>query len=115
MPDHNKNKKYKEEQQEVLQSLLNIISGEDETFLIYDLDNNISDKQTQILQLLNSIKKYYPSSSCRGINNKSCKKPYMSIIRYILKYNGYSLYSKYYSFNKDDKMIKIKKYKIENL
>ena len=56
MTDHKKNNKYKEEQQEVLQSLLNIISGEDETFLIYDLDNNISDKQTQILQLLNSIK-----------------------------------------------------------
>jgi len=115
MPDHKKNSKYKEEQQEVLQSLLNIISGEDKTFLLYDLDNNIDDKQTQILHLLNSIKKYYPSSSCRGINNKSCKKPYMSIIRYVLKHNGYSLYSKYYSFKKDDKMIKTKKYKIENL
>lgn len=32
MTDHKKNNKYKEEQQEVLQSLLNIISGEDETF-----------------------------------------------------------------------------------
>jgi hypothetical protein len=47
MPDHKKNSKYKEEQKEVLQSLLNIISGEDETFLLYDLDNNINDIQTK--------------------------------------------------------------------
>jgi hypothetical protein len=63
----------------------------------------------------NSIKKYYPSSSCRGTNSKNCKRPYMSIIRYVLKHNGYSLYSKYYSFKKENNMIKTKKYKIENL
>ena len=39
----------------------------------------------------------------------------MSIIRYVLKHNGYSLYSKYYSFKKENNMIKTKKYKIENL
>ena len=115
MPDHKKNSKYKEEQKEVLQSLLNIISGEDETFLLYDLDNNINDIQTKVLQLTNNIKKYYPSSSCIGINGKKCKRPYMSIIRYVLKHNGYSLYSKYYSFKKENNMIKTKKYKIENL
>ena len=94
MPDHKKNSKYKEEQKEVLQSLLNIISGEDETFLLYNLDNNINDIQTKVLQLTNNIKKYYPSSSCIGINGKKCKRPYMSIIRYVLKQNGYSLYPK---------------------
>lgn len=56
MPDHKKNSKYREEQQEILQALVNIISGEDETFLLYDLDNNVNDIKTQVLQLSNSIK-----------------------------------------------------------
>ena len=68
--------KYKKEQHEVLENLLNILNyNNDYTFYLYDLDNN-KNLQESIISLSNEIKKYYPASSCIGVNNQKCKRPY---------------------------------------
>jgi hypothetical protein len=51
---------------------------------MYNLENN-QELQENIMNLGKDIKKYYSCSSCKGLNNKICKKPYLSIIKYILK------------------------------
>ena len=59
------------------------------------------------------IKKFYPSSCCRGINSKDCKRPYLCIIRFILKYHEKELFysDSTYIIDENNK-IRTKKYKI---
>ena len=111
MPDIKKNIKFKEEQQEIINKLFQILG--DKRFILYELDNN-EKKQKEIIELGEDIKKYYSCSTCRGINIPDCKRPYLSIIRFLLKKNGYEFYSKDYSINQGDdkKYIRTKKYNI---
>ena len=41
-------------------------------FYLYDLDNN-KELQDNIMNLVDNIIKYYPSSNCNGINKKNVK------------------------------------------
>ena len=85
MVDIKKEHKYKKEQEELLNKLLLILNyNNDYTFYLYDLDNKI-ELQESIIGLSDDIRKYYPSSTCMGVNGKECKRPYLSIIRYIIK------------------------------
>ena len=93
MPDIKKLIKYKNEQDEIYNKLLEILNyNNNYSFTLDEIDNN-SELQLSVLSLINDIKKYYPSSSCTAITNKECKRPYMSIIRYILKFYNRALYS----------------------
>ena len=79
---------------------------------MYDLDNKI-ELQNSIIGLSDDIIKYYPASSCIGVNGQNCKRPYLSIIRYIMKYNNKELYFMDYRLEIEDKKnIRTKKYKI---
>jgi hypothetical protein len=113
MVDIKKEHKYKKEQEELLNKLLLILNyNNDYTFYLYDLDNKI-ELQESIISLSDDIKKYYPASSCIGINGQNCKRPYLSIIRYIMKYNNKELYFMDYRLEIEDKKnIRTKKYKI---
>jgi len=113
MPDKKKLFKYKKEQHEVLENLLNILNyNNDYTFYLYDLDNN-KNLQESIISLSNEIKKYYPASSCIGVNNQKCKRPYLSIIRYILKFHNKELYVMDFTMNiENGETTRTKKYKI---
>ena len=113
MPDKKKLLKYNKEQQEILDKLKNILNyNNDYTFYLYDLDNK-TDLQESIIGLSNDIKKYYPASSCMGVNGKKCKRPYLSIIRYILKFHNKELYFMDYTLEfEDKKTTRTKKYKI---
>ena len=113
MPDKKKLLKYKKEQQELLGKLLNILNyNNDYTFYLYDLDNK-TELQKSIIDLSNNIKKYYPSSTCTGINRKKCKRPSLSIIRYILKFHNKELYVMDYVLNiENGETTRTKKYKI---
>ncbi len=113
MPDKKKLLKYKKEQQEILDKLLNILNyNNDHTFYLYDLDNK-AELRENILGLSDDIIKYYPSSSCMGVNGKKCKRPYLSIIRYILKFHNKELYFMDFTLEIDNKKtIRTKKYKI---
>ena len=91
MVDKKKKNKYKQEQQEILDKLLTVLNyNNDYTFYLYDLDNKTK-LQESIINLSDDIRKYYPSSSCMGVNGKKCKRPYLSIIRYILKFHNKEL------------------------
>ncbi len=113
MPNKKKQLKYEKEQQEILDKLLEILNyNNDYTFYLYDLDNKIK-LQESIIDLSNDIRKYYPSSSCMGINGKKCKRPYLSIIRYIIKFHNKELYFMDYTLEiENGKTIRTKKYKI---
>ena len=113
MVDIKKEHKYKKEQEELLNKLLLILNyNNDYTFYLYDLDNKI-ELQESIISLSDDIKKYYPASSCIGINGQNCKRPYLSIIRYIMKYNNKELYFMDYTLETGyKKTIRTKKYKI---
>jgi len=113
MPDKKKLLKYQREQQELLDKLLNILNyNNDYTFYLYDLDN-ITELQESIIGLSNDIRKYYPASSCIGVNGQKCKRRYLSIIRYILKFHNKELYVMDYVLNiENGEMTRTKKYKI---
>lgn len=113
MPYPNKDIKYKTEQKNILTKLLDILGyNTSKTFLLYDLDNDL-ETQEKITNLCEDIKKYYPSSSCIGTNGKKCNRPYLSIIRYILKHNNMKLYSMNYVIPTDNKKyIRTKQYTI---
>lgn len=92
MPNKKKQIKYIIEQTNILDKLLEILNyNNDYSFYLYDLDNK-TDLQKSILNLSDDIRKYYPSSSCMGVNGKKCKRPYLSIIRYIMKFHNKELY-----------------------
>jgi hypothetical protein len=113
MVDIKKQLKYKNEQEKLLNKLLEILNyNNDYTFYLYDLDNK-KELQESIIGLSDDIIKYYPSSICTGINGKNCKRPYLSIIKYILKFHNKEFYTKDYRLNiEDEKNIRTIKYKI---
>ena len=113
MVDIKKEHKYKKEQEELLNKLLLILNyNNDYTFYLYDLDNKI-ELQESIIGLTDDIKKYYPASSCIGVNGQNCKRPYLSIIRFLLKFHNKEFYTMDYRFDIEDKKnIRTKKYKI---
>lgn len=112
MVDIKRNIKYKKEQIIVLNKLLEILNyNNDYIFYLYDLDNNIN-LQNTILDLTNEIKEYYPSSKCNGINGKKCKRPYLSIIKFLLKIHNKELYRMDHIIKINNKNIRTIKYKI---
>lgn len=113
MPDKKKLLKYNKEQQEILDKLKNILNyNNDYTFYLYDLDNKI-ELQESIIGLSDDIRKYYPASSCIGVNGQNCKRPYLSIIRYILKFHNKELYAMDFTMNiENGETTRTKKYKI---
>ena len=114
MPDIKKNIKYLEQQERVLNTLLQLLNiNGNYTFLLTDLDEN-PDLQRKILDLGPEIRRFYPSSGCSGINGRTqCKRPYLSIIRYLLKYHGKELYSNDHAIPIDNRQYKkTKKYRI---
>ena len=113
MVDIKKEHKYKKEQEELLNKLLLILNyNNDYTFYLYDLDNKI-ELQNSIIGLSDDIRKYYPSSTCMGVNGQNCKRPYLSIIRYILKFHNKELYFMDFTLEiENKKTIRTKKYKI---
>ncbi len=114
MPDLRKSIKYSVEQENIKNKLLDYIKiDEDNSFVLYELDNN-KEKQDNILSLKDDIKKYYPSSCCNGVNTKECKRPYLSIIKYILKYHDINYTTKNHSRTIGNNLTVItKKYKLE--
>ena len=93
--------KYQPEREEVCNKLIIILNLNDEkTFLLSELDEDI-EKQNKILEMKEEIQKYFAVSTISSFKpNFECKRPYLNIIRSILRMQKYE-------FEGNDFMIKI--------
>jgi hypothetical protein len=82
--------KYKNEREQLCEQIIDIINL-DETgcFLLSEIDEN-NDKQNKIIDLKDKIKQIFAVSTISSFKpNFVCKRPYLNIIRSILRQQGY--------------------------
>jgi hypothetical protein len=99
--------KYKEEREIICQKLISILDLKDgNSFLLSDLDNDIA-KQTAILDMKDEIQKCFAVSAITPfIPNRDCKRPYLNIVRGILRQQGYIFEGNNSSINEEKRTIK---------
>ena len=105
--------KYQNEREEICNKIITILElTEDNTFLLCELDEDI-EKQNKILELKEEIKKYFACSTISSFKpNFECKRPYLNIIRSILRKQNYTFVGDDIFFRKQDgTYIKTMKYK----
>ena len=97
--------KYKTEREEICKKLLEILKLDDnQSFLLCELDNDV-EKQTAILNMKEEIQKCFAVSSIATFKpDRECKRPYLNIVRGILRKQGYT-FDCDTSFNKIEKGI----------
>lgn len=86
--------KYSSQREELCNKIIKILQLNDEnTFLLCDLDRDI-EKQEKILALKDEIKSIFACSTISTFKpNFQCKRPYLNIIRSILRQQGYDVES----------------------
>jgi hypothetical protein len=91
--------KYVSEREEICNELINIIKLDAEgCFLLSNLDIDI-EKQNMILEMKDKIKDYFAVSTISSFKqNFPCKRPYLNVIRSILRQQGYTFEGKDYEF-----------------
>ena len=106
----NKSDLYKDEQYLFVDKLIDILNlDEDNSITLYDLDNN-EDIKEKILYLIPEIKKYFRFDCIHGVRNTEIvKRPYLSIIRNIIKLKYNMVISNYHT-KRDNKHVRTKKY-----
>ena len=105
--------KYQNEREDICNKIITILElKEDNTFLLCELDEDI-EKQNKILELKEEIKKYFACSTISSFKpNFECKRPYLNIIRSILRKQNYTFVGDDIFFRKiDGTYIKTMKYK----
>ena len=109
--------KYQNEREEICNKLIEILQlDENNNFLLYDLEEDIN-KQQNILEMKEEIKKYFAVSCISSFKpNFKCKRPYLNIVRSILRQQNYTFEGSDYSLKFDNGLIKRTiKYKIYRL
>lgn len=83
---------YAKERKDILDKILNIlsISKTGDIFYIDDLDGDV-EKQNQILELEDDIKKCFSASGWKCLAEEGVLKKYVSIVKYILKHMNIKL------------------------
>jgi hypothetical protein len=83
--------KYLTEREEICNKIISILGlKEDNTFLLCELDEDI-EKQNKIMHLKEEIQKYFACSTISSFKpNFECKRPYLNIIRSILRKQNYN-------------------------
>ena len=84
--------KYQTEREDICKRLISIIELDDnKSFLLCDLDND-TEKQNQITEMKEEIQKYFACSTISSFKpNFECKRPYLNIIRSILRKQNYNI------------------------
>lgn len=84
--------KYQVEREDICKKIIAILDLDPEnSFLLCELDNNV-DKQTQLVELKPEIQKYFACSTISSFKpNFTCKRPYLNIIRSILRKQNYTI------------------------
>jgi hypothetical protein len=82
--------RFKNEREEICNKLIEILQlDNNNSFLLNDLDNDI-EKQNTILCMKDEIKKYFAVSCISAFKpNFECKRPYLNIVRSILRKQNY--------------------------
>lgn len=83
--------KYHNERELICNEILTILElSDDNTFLLYELDKDI-EKQNKILDLKEEIQTYFACSTISSFKpNFVCIRPYLNIIRSILRKQNYT-------------------------
>ena len=83
--------KYKNEREDICKKLIAILQLDlNNSFLLADLDADM-DKQTAILTMKEEIQKCFAVSSISSFKpDRECKRPYLNIVRGILRKQGYT-------------------------
>jgi hypothetical protein len=83
--------KYRVEREEICKKLITILKlDEQNSFLLCDLDTDI-EKQTAIMNMKEEIQKCFACSEISSFKpNFDCKRPYLNIVRGILRKQGYT-------------------------
>lgn len=86
--------KYKNERDEICKKLIDILQLDTEnSFTLCELDADIQ-KQDKILLMKDEIQKYFACSEISSFKpNFECKRPYLNIVRGILRKEGYQFIS----------------------
>jgi hypothetical protein len=106
--------KYPEQRAAICEKIVNILDlNEEQGFLLCDLDADL-EKQHQLLELKDEIKKYFACSTISSFKpNFECKRPYLNLVRSILRQEGYTVESVDYWLKVDDGSFKrTMKYKV---
>jgi hypothetical protein len=99
--------KYQNERENILKKINLILNFNENnnSFILYELDNDI-DTQNKVLDLVRDIKEYFPCSKWSFFNATSnLKKEYLSLIRSIYKYMGYTITYKTIKIKKESNII----------
>jgi hypothetical protein len=85
------NDKYVQERHDLINKLYDILElDDDKSFTLYELDNDL-EKQDSIMGLLDDFRKYF--SPTASVSRMRGQKPYMSIIKHMMKLK-YTIYTK---------------------
>jgi hypothetical protein len=81
---------YKEEREEICKKLIDILQlDSNNSFLLFDLDND-NEKQSLILNMKQEIQTCFACSTISSFKpNFECKRPYLNIIKSILRQQNY--------------------------
>lgn len=105
-----KAEKYKCECDEITEKVIDILDlDRDNSFILYDFDRDIK-KQEKIKDLSYDIKKYFASSYWNGINEKKTLRPYLTIVRNLLKKQGFLFINKNINYNTENGKVKTTQY-----
>ncbi len=109
MPKQKKAIKYKKEQEEIIQKIITILDATNKTFILYDIDND-EEKQKQIYNLIDDIKKYFSSYNIGGLKEPDrYKRTWLSIVRQLLK-KKYNVISGDLTITKNEEKIRTRIY-----
>ena len=96
------------ESQNAIDTVLNL--DDKQSFILYELDID-TEKQTNILNMKEEIQKYFACSEISSFKpNFECKRPYLNIVRGILRKQGYSFISTDIEIKINDDIKRTKKY-----
>jgi len=105
--------KYQNEREDICRKLIDIIQlDESHSFLLCELDGNL-EKQTAILNMKEEIQKYFACSQISAFKpNFTCKRPYLNILRGILRKQGYDFIWSDAEIKMDERSKRTIKYRI---
>jgi hypothetical protein len=103
--------KYKQEREEICKRLIDILKLDDnQSFILCELESD-TEKQTEILNMKDEIQKCFACSEISSFKpNFECKRPYLNIVRSILRKQGYTFISTDIDVKINNELKRTKKY-----